>query len=182
MAISRARKEELVEQYTERLQVSNGIIMTDYRGLRVAEMEQLRRSLHEHNVAVQVVKNRLLRLALDQAGIEMPGEWLLGPSVAIFCQGDVPPAAKVLTDFAKNVEGLVIKGGVMGAEVMSVNQVKELANLPSREVLLAQALGTINAPATQTASVVASGIRQVLNVLQAYVDKLKDGEPVPQAA
>jgi len=91
--------------------------------------------------------------------------------------------AKALLDFAKEMPVLSIKGGLAGGSVLSPERVKDLASLPPREVLLAQVLGTVNAPASRVAGVVASGIRQVVNVLQAYVDKLEGGEaPVAQAA
>jgi len=182
LAISRERKEQLVEQYVKQLQASRGMILVDYRGLHVADMERLRRSLRGGGAALLVVKNRLFRLALGRVGVEMPQEWLEGPTAVAFCHGEVPPATKVLCDFAKETESLSIKGGLLETSVMLAEQVKALANLPPREVLLAQVLGTINAPASQVAGVVASGIRQVLNVLQAYVDKLEGQSPAPQAA
>jgi large subunit ribosomal protein L10 len=182
LAISRERKQELVRQYIERLEQSQGLILADYRGLRVAEMEQLRRTTRETGSTLQVVKNRLLKLALAEAGISLPDEWLQGPTLVAFCTDEMPATAKAMIDFAKDMPALVIKGGLLEGSVLSDEQVKDLANLPSREVLLAQVLGTINAPASQVAGVVASGIRQVLNLLQAYVDKLEGGASAPQAA
>lgn len=182
MAITKERKEALVQQYREQVQQSGGIILADYRGLRVTQMEQLRRSLREVEGSVSVVKNRLLKLALADMNLAVPDEMLEGPTVVAFCQEEVPPVAKAMTDFAKD-NPLAIKGGLLEAAVLSGDQVKTLAKLPSREVLLAYVLGTVNAPATQVAGVVASGIRQVLNVLQAYVDKLEEGgTPAPQSA
>ncbi|HHS97418.1 MAG TPA: 50S ribosomal protein L10 [Chloroflexi bacterium] len=182
MAISRERKKELVQQYIERLEQSQGLILADYRGLRVAEMEQLRRSTREAGSVLQVVKNRLLKIALAETGLSLPDEWLQGPTLVAFCTDEMPATAKAMIDFAKDAPALVIKGGWLEGSLLSEEQVKDLASLPSREVLLAQVLGTINAPASQVAGVVASGIRQVLNLLQAYVDKLEGGTPAPQAA
>jgi large subunit ribosomal protein L10 len=166
----------------EELQTSQGVLLADYRGLRVADMERLRRSLRGSEVAFLVVKNRLLKLALGQVGLEMPQEWLEGPTTVAFCHGEVPPVAKVLSDFAKEMDVFSLKGGLLGATVVSAEQIKALGALPPREVLLAQVLGTINGPASQVAGVVASGIRQVLNVLQAYVEKMEGQGPAPQAA
>ncbi len=182
MAISRERKKELVQQYVERLSQSQGVILADYRGLRVAEMEQLRRAARESGGALQVVKNRLLKLALAEMGLSLPDEWLQGPTLVAFCTDEMPATAKAMVDFAKDVPALVIKGGLLEGSLLSSEQIKDLANLPSREMLLAQVLGTINAPASQVAGVVANGIRQVLNLLQAYVDKLEGGASAPQAA
>ena len=95
---------------------------------------------------------------------------------------EVSPVAKALTDAAKNLETLQIKGGLIGTAVIGAEQVRTIADLPPREVLLAQVLGTINAPANRVASAVASGIRQVLNVLQAYVDKLQESGGAPGTA
>ncbi len=182
MAISKELKRKLVEQYVSHLQDSQGVILADYRGLRVAEMERLRGSLRGHEVVFQVVKNRLFRLALEQMNLQVPDEWLQGPTAVAFCRSEVPPAAKALNDFGKETERLVLKGGLLGSSALGAAEVQRLANLPPREILLAQLLGTINGPATRTAGVVASGIRQVLNVLQAYVDKLEGDSPAPQVA
>ena len=182
MAISRDQKVELVEKYKELIEESRGTIFVDYRGLQVSQMETLRRSLRESGSAIHVVKNRLMKIVLEDVGMEAPDEWLDGPTAIAFCYEEVPPIAKTVSDFAKEAP-LTIKGGLLSGEALSVDQVKSLADLPSREVLLAQVLGTINAPATQVAGVVSSGIRQVLNVLQAYVDKLEEGgAPAPQSA
>ncbi len=182
MAISKKRKQELVAQYTKELQASQGMILADYRGLGVADMERLRHSLREEKAALRVVKNRLLKLALSQTGIDLPQEWLLGPVAVAFCHDEVPPVAKVLSDFAKEAEALSVKGGWLDQNVLSQAEVKTLASLPPRDVLLAQVVGTINGPASQTAGVIASSVRQILNVLQAYVDKLEGNNPAPQAA
>ena len=181
MAISRQRKTELVAQYVEQLKESQGIILADYRGLTMSNLNTVRRALHPVSGKFQVVQNRLLALALQEAGMSLPEDWLIGPTAVGFCYGEVPPVAKALTDAAKDLEGLRIKGGLAGKSVVAAEQVRIIADLPSREVLLAQVLGTINAPASRVAGVVASGIRQVLNVLQAYVDKLQEagGGPAP---
>lgn len=183
MAITKERKGELLDLYAEQLAQSQGIILANYRGLGVAQIEQLRRQARENNIVFHVVTNRLLKLALNRQGMQIPDEWLEGPTAVAFCHGEVPAAAKVLTDMAKEMELFVLKGGLVGTTPISAQEVETLARLPSREVLLAQVLGGINAPASQVVGVIASGIRQVLNVLQAYVDKLQEGgAPVLQAA
>lgn len=173
MAISKQRKAELVTQYVEQLKQSQGIILADYRGLSVGDMSNIRHAIRPGGGKFQVVKNRLLALALKEVGMSLPEEWLVGPTAIGFCHDEVPPVAKALMDAAKNLETLRIKGGLVEASVMTAEQVRALADLPPREVLLAQVLGTINVPASRVAGVVASGMRQVLNVLQAYVDKLQ---------
>ena len=182
MAISKQRKTELVDQYVEQLKESQGVILADYRGLSVSDMESIRKTLRPAGGKFQVVKNRLLVLALKEAGLSLPEEWLVGPTAAAFSYDEVPPVAKALTDAAKDLETLQIKGGLAGTAVISAQQVQTIADLPPREVVLAQVLGTINAPASRVASVVASGIRQILNVLQAHVDKLEESGGAPGTA
>jgi large subunit ribosomal protein L10 len=174
LAISKQRKTELVADYIEQLEQSRGIILADYRGLSVKDISDLRRTMRPIGGKFQVVKNRLMLLALQEVGISLPKEWLIGPTAVGFCHEEIPPIAKALTDAAKELGALQIKGGVLNRSVIEAAQVQTIANLPSREVLLAQVLGTINAPARQMAGVVAGGIRQILNVLQAHVDKLQE--------
>jgi large subunit ribosomal protein L10 len=183
LAISKKKKVELVAEYVEQLEQSKGLILADYRGLSVNDVSEIRKTMRPIGSKFQVVKNRLLLLALKEVDLALPAEWLIGPTAVSFCYDEVPPVAKVLTDAAKDFEALQIKGGVLGTSVVGADQVRAIADLPSREVLLAQVLGAINAPAAQVAGVVTSGVRQVLNVLQAYVDKLQEsGGGLEQAA
>jgi large subunit ribosomal protein L10 len=183
LAISKQKKTELVAEYVEQLGQSKGIILADYRGLSVNEMSLVRKAMRPIGGKFQVVKNRLMALALQEAELSLPEEWLVGPTAVSFCHDEMPPVAKALKDAAKEFEALDLKGGVLGTVIVSADEVNTIADLPSREVLLSQVLGTINAPAGQVAGVVASGIRQVLNVLQAYVDKLQEsGGGLEQAA
>ena len=174
MAITKERKEELIAQYADQLKKSQGIILSDYRGLSVGDLNTIRAAMRPIGGKFQVVKNRLLKLALEQADLSLPEEWLVGPTAVSFCYDAVQPIAKVVTNTAKDLETLEIKGGVVGTSVIVADQVRTIADLPPREIVLAQVLGTINAPATQVASVVSNGIQQILNVVQAYVDKLQE--------
>jgi large subunit ribosomal protein L10 len=179
LAITKQKKQKLVAQYIEQLKESRGIILADYRGLNVADISGIRSAMRPVDAKFQVVKNRLLALALKEAGLSLPEEWLLGPTAVGFCFGEVPTVAKALMDAAKDLEALQIKGGLLGTSVLGAEEVRAIADLPSREVLLGQALGTINAPASRVTGVVASGVRQILNVLQAYVDRLQESGVVP---
>ncbi|MDY6877426.1 MAG: 50S ribosomal protein L10 [Chloroflexota bacterium] len=179
MSISKQQKVELVAQYVEQLKQSQGIIMADYQGMTVEDMSRVRHDMRPIGGKFQVVKNRLMMLALKEAEMSLPEEWLVGPTVVGFCYDDVPPVARVLRDVAKELGALRIKGGLVGPEVISAMQVRAIADLPTREVLLARVLGTINAPASQLTGVIAGGIRQVLNVLQAHVDKLQESGSAP---
>lgn len=185
MAISRTKKETAVSQYVEDLSKSKGFILAEYSGLKVKEIEDIRRLVRPVGGKVQVVKNRLMVLALKEAGLSLPDEYLDGPTAIGFCYDEVPAVAKVLVDAIKDHPALKMKGGMVGTSVLAAHQVTAIADLPPREVLLAQVLGTIQAPATRIAGVVAGGIRQVVNVVQAYVDKLEESgaaQPAMEAA
>jgi large subunit ribosomal protein L10 len=184
LALSREQKVERVAQYTEQLEESRGLILVDYRGLTVGEMEEIRRQMRPLAGQFQVVKNRLLKLALEERDISFPDDWLTGPTAVSFCTDEVPPVAKALVEAGEETGVLSLKGGWMGESLLSAEQVQRIADLPSREVLLAQALGAINGPSRQVVGAIASGVRQVLNVLQAYADKLEEegsGEQVEAA-
>jgi large subunit ribosomal protein L10 len=174
LALSREQKEERVEQYAELLEESRGIILVDYRGLSVGQMEKIRSEMRPLASQFQVVKNRLLNLALKERDMSLPDEWLTGPTAVGFCNDEVPPVAKVLMEAREETGLLDLKGGWMHESLLTADQVRSIAELPSREVLLAQALGAINGPSRQVAGIIASGVRQVLNVLQAYADKLEE--------
>lgn len=175
MALSREEKVERVAQYAEQLERSLALILVDYRGLSVEEMQKIRKSMRPIASEFQVIKNRLLALALEQHGISLPDEWLTGPTAVSFCSGDIPPVAKALVEARDEMAKLALKGAWTNEAILTAAQVERIAELPSREVLLAQVLGTIHGPGRQVAGTIAGGIRQVLNVLQAYVDKLEEG-------
>ncbi len=185
MAISRARKEALVAEYDQQLEESQGLIFAHYRALTVPQLEDLRRQSRERDGAVYVVKNTLLRTALEMKGLEPPEDLLTGPTLVTFCHQDVPPLAALFRDFAKDVDiedSFVLRGALLDQGFLSDTETLALADLPSRDVLFATVLSGINAPATQIAGVVASGIRQILNVVKAYVDKLEGGDAPAEAA
>jgi large subunit ribosomal protein L10 len=153
---------ELADEFRE----SNGAVLTEYRGLTVKQLQDLRRSLGEH-ARYAVAKNTLTKLAAKQADIELPEELLVGPTAIAFITGDVVEAAKGLRDFAKENKTLVIKGGFLDGKVLQPDEIKKLADLESREVLLAKlaggmkasiagAAGLFNAPLAQTARLLAA--------------------------
>jgi large subunit ribosomal protein L10 len=186
LAISRVRKEELVAVYRQQLADSNGIIMADYTALNVSQMQSLRHLVREQKGQVFVVKNTLFKMVMEEAGVKVPKKLLVGPTIVAFCHEDVPSQAKVFRDFAKDFEEgiFTVKGGYMEGHILSAAEAQAAADLPTREEALAMVLRTINAPAAQTVSVVAGGIRQVMNVIKAYADKLEEaaGSPAQAAA
>lgn len=188
MAISRARKEELLNEYRQQMDESSGFIMASYTGLSVPALQELRRQAREQQGEVFVVKNTLFELMLKEREVEIPDEDMMtGPIIIAFAHQDVPPVAKLMRTFAQSIEEnrFVLKGGLLEGRLFGAQEASAVADLPTREELLAQVLRTINAPATQTAGVVASGIRQVVNVIKAYADKLEEeagGVPAEAAA
>lgn len=175
MAISRVRKDELVADYKQQLTKCNGIMFANYTALPMAQIDSLRRKAREQNSQIFVVKNTLLSLVLKEAGLKPPEELLAGPTLAAFCYQDVSAVAKLFREFSKEAEEnrFAVKGCLLEGHFLSAKQAVAVADMPSREVMLAHVLRSINAPASQVVGVVASGIRQVLNVVKAYVDKLE---------
>jgi large subunit ribosomal protein L10 len=183
LAISREKKEVLITDYAQRVGSSEAIIITNYRGLKVTQLQELRAKIREAEGGFAVVKNTLARRALEQAGLPAPDDLLTGPVAIGFCYHNIAGVAKVITDFAKSNENLMVKGGLMGRQVIDEDGVRSLASLPSLDVLRAQLLGVINAPATQLAGVVASGVRQLVNVFNAYAEEgQKSDEPAAAEA
>ena len=173
MAISREKKEELLSWYTDLFSRSSVAILTDYRGLTMGDITQLRNRLREILGEYHVTKNRLVKLALQEAGLPVPEDLLEGPTATGFCFEEVPAVAKLLVDFSKESKVLIIKGGLLGNRVISPDEVTALAELPPRQVVLAQVLGTIQGPAGGITRAIAGGIRGILYVLKARVEQLE---------
>jgi len=170
MAISRAAKETAVEQLTSELGRIKLAVMTDYRGLSVAEVEELRGILRKEGMTYRVSKNTLLRIATKNnpalAGID--SSTFTGPmALALGFEDEVAPA-RLIFQYAKKHQALEIVGAITGdGQVLNAAQVKALATLPSREQLLAQLVGTIAAPLTGFVGVMAGNVRSIINLLNA---------------
>ena len=168
MALSKKKKEELVAEYVDLLEQSEAIFLTQYTGLNVKKLQQLRSEARKAEGTYRVTKNTLLLLALEETGKPAPAELLTGQLATGFALQEAPSLAKVLTEFAKNEELFAIKGGIMGDELLTIEQVEALANLPTMDELRAMILSLIQGPARNIASTVAGGVRQMVNVLDAY--------------
>lgn len=168
MAISKSRKEALVKQYQELLGQSKAIIMTSYAGLTVQEFEGLRRNIREVGGEFHVVKNTLVKLAFEGAGVPMPVKVLDGPSAIGFTSDDIPGLAKAIVDLAKDSDCVEVRGGLVEGVVYDASQFERLAELPPLPVVRAQFAGMLQIPAAHMARVVAGSVRQLVNVLQAY--------------
>ncbi|MEW5959381.1 MAG: 50S ribosomal protein L10 [Chloroflexota bacterium] len=171
MAITRQKKEQILQEYVDLLNSSQAVIFTSYSGLKVSELQQLRTKIREAEGSFSVVKNTLARRALEEVGLPVVDEMLTGPVGISFCHQNVAGVAKAIADFSKGKEFFAVKGGLMGHKVIDEAAVKSLASLPPIEVLRAQLLGLINTPASQLVGVVAGGVRQLVNVFNAYAEK-----------
>ena len=140
------QKKQVVDEIAEKLQASNSIVVVDYRGLNVAEVTELRKQLREAGIEFKVYKNTLTRRAAEAAGLEGINEFLTGPNAIAFSNEDVVAPAKIINEFAKKNEALEIKAGIIEGTLASVEDVKALAELPSREGLLSMLLSVLQAP------------------------------------
>ncbi|HEX7056623.1 MAG TPA: 50S ribosomal protein L10 [Bacilli bacterium] len=142
----RQEKEQIVAEVANKLSQSTCAIVTDYRGLNVAEITELRKQFREAGVDYKVVKNTLLKLATANANLSELDAHISGPTAIAFSQNDPVAPAKIVVDFAKKHENLEVKGGVVEGKVVGVEQIKALAELPSREGLLSMLLSVLQAP------------------------------------
>jgi large subunit ribosomal protein L10 len=173
--MARAEKEAAVAEITERFQSSSGAVLTEYRGLTVAQLGELRRSLGEH-ATFAVVKNTLTKIAATEAGVAgQLGDLLVGPSAIAFVRGDVVEAAKGLRDFSRANPFLVIKGGVLDGRAMTPDEIVRLADLESREVLLAKLAGAMKASLAGAAATFAALPTQMARLLAALEEKRGGG-------
>lgn len=177
MAITKERKDMLLASYLELIQKSEAIFLTEYTGLSVKGMEGLRKEVRNANGIFRVTKNTLLDLALKQADKPSSSELLTGQLATGFALEEAPTLAKALVDFARKEDNFSLRGAVMGNELLSAEQVEALASLPTLDQLRGQIVGLISAPAQNLASAVASGVRQVINVVDAYAQSEDAAEP-----
>ena len=167
----RADKVAVVEQIIAKLSEAQAVFVTEYRGLSVAQLAGIRTALRSSDAEHVVYKNTLAKLAINRVGRENLDEFLVGPTALTFVKGDVAGAAKALRDAAKTLPALVIKGGVLGDVSLSADDVKALADLPSRDELLAQFAGALQAPLVKTAGLLQALPRNFAYGLSALIEK-----------
>ncbi|RMW99044.1 50S ribosomal protein L10 [Allofranklinella schreckenbergeri] len=155
MSLNRSEKEAVVAQVADLAAKSQTLVVAEYRGVTVADLTQLRVKARAQNVNLSVLKNTLARRAVAGSAFEVVADQLTGPLIYGFSE-DAIAAAKVVADFAKTNDKLVIRGGVYDGKALDVNGVKELASIPSKEVLLSQLLGLLQSPVSRTARVLAA--------------------------
>jgi len=175
--LPRARKEQKAEQVellTEKLKKAKVAVLTDYRGLKVSQIQELRGKLRSGGVEYRVVKNTLARRAADAAGYKDLEAELKGPVAIAFGNDDLSLPARLINEFVRTTRlKLDVVGGLVEGRVFDRDQIKQLADLPSREVLLAQLLGTLQSPVGQLVGIMQTPVQQLIGLLNAYKSKLE---------
>jgi len=174
-------KVSAVAEIVEHFNSSAATVITEYRGLTVKQVSQLRRALGR-DTTYAVVKNTLTKRAAAEAGVAIDDSLLVGPTAIAFVKGDPVEAAKGLRDFARTNPLLVIKGGVLDGKALSAAEVGKIADLESREVLLAKVAGALKALPTRAAGLFQAPLSQVARLAQALADKTAEGAPVAAGA
>ena len=179
----RAEKVAVVDEVKSRLSSSSAALLTEYRGLKVGELAELRRTLRKAGGDYKIYKNTLVRFAVRDLGLDIDEKTLTGPTAIAFIEGDAAAVAKALRDYARTNANLVLKGGVLGSKALTVEETRALADLPSRDVLLAQLAGALQAPLTTFAGLLQALPRNMAYGLKALIDqKVAAGEELPAPA
>jgi len=172
--LNKTEKEQVISELHKRVDQFKAVALTNYRGLNVEQMTQLRRRLREEKISYNVVKNTMMKLAAKGTDLEKLNDYFEGPTAVAISYGDPIPLAKILTEFEKTLPALEIRAVLVEGRVIPPAEMKSLASMPPREVIFAQVLGGIQTPAGQLAGTVLSAIQQVLGTLQARADQLTE--------
>ncbi len=171
--MNREEKQNVVSDLQKQMEKVKAVVLTNYRGLKVEQMEHLRRRLREEKISYSVVKNTMMKLASKGTDLEKLNAYFEGPTAVAVCYGDPIPLAKILSEFQKTQPLLEIKAGLIEGRVASPEEVKSMATMPGKEALFGQILGGIQMPAMQLAGAIQGALQQFLSVLQARVDQLE---------
>ncbi len=171
MAKSKEQKETMMAEYAEWLSKSQAVVLVEYTGVKMKDLDTIRAKAREFGGEFHIVKNTLAKLALERAGYTVPADYAEKSTAIGFAFKDAAGFAKALTDVTKGMEAVKIKGGFLGAQSMNLAQVKSLANLPPLATLRAQLLGVIQAPASKLVRTLAEPGRRVAYVVKAYSEK-----------
>jgi large subunit ribosomal protein L10 len=179
----RQDKERIVSELAERLKSSQNLLVADYRGLTMPEIDELRTKLLESGARFSVVKNTLTRRAAEEAGVKQLLDLIDGPTAIAFidAEGDPAAAAKILNDTARAHNVLVIRGGLLEGDTVSDVEIKQLATLPPADVVRAQFAGAVAGPLTTVVGLFTAPLRDLVNVLDARITQLQEqGETAPE--
>jgi len=172
--LNRKEKEQAISDLHEQIEKFQGAVLTHYRGLNVEKMSALRQRLREEKISYHVVKNTLMKIASKGTDLEKLNDYFEGPTAIAISYGDPIILAKILSEYVKTLPTLEIKAGLIQGRVVSPEEVKALATMPSREVLFGQILGGIQIAGAQLGGVLLSALQQVLGVIQARADQLAE--------
>jgi len=176
-----AQKARVIEETGDRFQRSKGVLFTEYRGLKVKELQLLRKQLGEKGGELQVVKNTLFGLAAGEGASPLTEALKSGPTAVVFVYENESDCAKVVMDFAKTHKNLVVKGGMINGKVFDGAGVDELSKLPPRDVLISQIIGLVAAPIADLVGVIEALYADPIRVIGAVADKVAEGSPLPVA-
>jgi large subunit ribosomal protein L10 len=183
--LPKARREQKVEQVellTEKLKKAKVAVLTDYRGLKVSQIQELRGKLRGGDVEYRVIKNTLARRAAEAAGYPALKDEIKGPVAIAFGYDDLGVPSKLINEFVRSTRlKLEVVGGLVEGRVFSADQIKQLADLPSREALIAQLMGTLQSPVAQLLGIMQTPLQQLMGVLNAYKTKLSPASSEPAA-
>jgi len=169
--VKRTEKQDLVQALTDQVKNSDALFLANYKGLTFTQLTAIRKAVKDSGSDFKVVKNTLLKIALNNNNVTALDEYLKEPTAAAIVTGDVAAAAKEFKKFAKQYDKFNIKCGFLQGNALTADEVNILADLPSREELLSKMLGSINAPVVNFVSLLANIPRSLLNVLNAVKDK-----------
>jgi large subunit ribosomal protein L10 len=178
----RPEKVQAVAEIKEKIEDADAVFLTEYRGLSVKEIQELRRNLRDAGAEYRVVKMSLARIASGEVGVEGLEEYLYGPTAMAFVHGDPVAPAKALKDFAKTHDVLVLKAGLLGGNLLTPEEVSRLADIEPREVLLAKIAGAMKAPLFKAAGMFASFNRDAASMFSQLLDKKESGEFLPEGS
>ena len=179
--MARPEKVAVVEEIKEKLESAEAVFITEYRGLTVGQQQELRRSLVKADAEYKVFKMSLARLAAEEAGLNDLLVWLEGPTAIAFSSGDPVPTAKSLKEFSDSNDRLVIKGGLLAGATLEAADIRRLADIEPREVLLAKLAGAMSAPMSKLAGLMTAILSQPLNAMQQLLEKKEQEAPAASA-
>jgi large subunit ribosomal protein L10 len=171
LAISKERKEEVLTTYADWMKRSQAVILVEYTGVRMKDLDAIRSKIRETGGEFHVVKNTLARRAFADSGMELPQEYLVKSTAISFAFTDPASTAKALTDAMKGKEAIKVKGGFMSGQALNAAQVKALADMPPLPVVRAQLLGMLQAPAGKLVRTIAEPARGLAAVVKAFAEK-----------
>ena len=171
MAISKERKEEVLTQYADWLKRSQAVVLVEYTGVKMKDLDNIRAKIRESGGEFHIVKNTLVRRAFANSGLELPKDYLVKSTAISFAFTDPASTAKALSDATKGSEFVKVKGGFMSGQLLNAARVKALAEMPPLPVVRAQLLGVLQAPAGKLVRTIAEPARGLAAVIKAFTEK-----------